>query len=313
MKITEMRWEVERRTGRKAANLSGADLRILFEELGNDPEHYYQELEMGSPYVETHRDVSHTQDVVGPHSHGFYELIYVESGALQYLLGTERYRLRRGDIILIAPGVSHQPLSLEHLAEPYRRCIVWISPEYLDLLRKVYPGILRLEGHQVLRTTGTSWEFLRDLFENGVKEAEQNAAHCDAMVAANTMALLVQLTRVLEAPHIPAPQAEAPELIDEIVRYLEENLGDKITLDYAACLFHISKSTVSQLFRRHLNISFYQYLTQRRLIAAKERILQGCPFDQVALEIGFSDYSTFFRAFRREYGISPSQYRKMLP
>ncbi len=59
-----------------------------------------------------------------------------------------------------------------------------------------------------------------------------------------------------------------------------------------------------------MGISFYQYVTQRRLVAAKNLILQNIPMEIVAGKVGFSDYSSFYRAFKSEYGISPRQFRE---
>lgn len=52
-------------------------------------------------------------------------------------------------------------------------------------------------------------------------------------------------------------------------------------------------------------------MTQRRLIAAKTLIEKGQLLEAVANQTGFSDYSSFFRSFKQEYGISPRQYRKL--
>ena len=51
--------------------------------------------------------------------------------------------------------------------------------------------------------------------------------------------------------------------------YVEGHLTDKITLKNTARLFSVSESTIVKLFRRSLNVSFSQYVTQRRLISAK--------------------------------------------
>ena len=94
-------------------------------------------------------------------------------------------------------------------------------------------------------------------------------------------------------------------------RYVDTHLAEKITLEDIARKFLVSQSTISQTFRQKMGISFYRYVTQRRLIAAKTEILAGCQLESLYETMGFSDYSTFYRAFRREYGISPSQYRKL--
>ena len=65
------------------------------------------------------------------------------------------------------------------------------------------------------------------------------------------------------------------------------------------------------LFKQKMGVSVYRYITQRRLIAAKSLIEQGQPLEDVALKVGFSDYSSFYRAFKQEFGISPRRYRSL--
>ena len=60
-----------------------------------------------------------------------------------------------------------------------------------------------------------------------------------------------------------------------------------------------------------MGVSFYHCVTQRRLIAAKSLIERGTNLEVVSHQVGFADYSTFYRAFKKEYGISPRQYRKL--
>ena len=108
------------------------DTQIL-EELGMEPGAIYQELEMDSRYVDTHRDTSWSNDTVNLHSHSFYEILYCRNSCgAEYLVGADRYRLQKGDIILIAPGISHRPLLPDSLTEPYRRDVIWISPEFME-------------------------------------------------------------------------------------------------------------------------------------------------------------------------------------
>ena len=91
--------------------------------LGLDPNTFYQELEMTSPLIDTHRDVSYSNAHIQLHSHTFYELLYCRNtcGA-EYLIGSERYRLMRGDLVFVPPGVSHRPLLPEHLPQPAVMC-----------------------------------------------------------------------------------------------------------------------------------------------------------------------------------------------
>ena len=70
-------------------------LQELLREMGIDPGSFYQELEMSSRYVDTHRDVSWSNASVSLHSHSFYEILYCRNtcGA-EYLVESVRYQLQ---------------------------------------------------------------------------------------------------------------------------------------------------------------------------------------------------------------------------
>ena len=74
--------------------------------------------------------------------------------------------------------------------------------------------------------------------------------------------------------------------------------------------FFISERSISSLFRKELGTTFSKFLSRRRLIAAKLLIEEGNTLEVVAEKAGFPDYSTFYRAFQKEYGVNPRQYKQ---
>ena len=283
-------------------------------EMGLDPKVLYQELEMTSRFVDTHRDTSFSNAHLQLHSHTFYELLYCRNSCgAEYLVGSERYRLQRGDIIFVPPGVSHRPLLPEHMTEPYNRYVLWLSREFMELYATLfpYPFAERQASVNILRTGGTPWEGLGELFRQGVQEAEQQQEGWEAAVVGNTVMLLTQLKRATDDRTARSMKAEKPELLDRITAYIEENYAANITIEQLAKQFYVSASTISHLFKQKLGVSLYRYVTQRRLIAAKSLIQQGVLLESVATHTGFQEYSGFYRAFRQAYGISPRQYRSL--
>lgn len=314
MKLGELR-----KLAQAFPNFKGLDaqqhIHDYIRQLGMDPDALYQELEMTSRYVDTHRDVSFSNSQMQLHSHTFYELLYCRNSCgAEYLVGSERYRIQRGDIIFVPPGVSHRPMLPEQLAEPYKRYVLWISQEFMEHYARLFPYIFSEKKEQVgmLRTAGTKWEVLGEMFRAGVAESEQGLDGWEASVIGNTLMLLTQIKRATEECSARAMEAEKPELLDRLMAYVENHYAKAITIGELANKFYVSSSTISHLFKQKLGVSFYHYVTQRRLIAGKTLIESGELLEDVALRSGFGDYSGFYRAFRKEYGISPRQYRSML-
>ena len=110
----------------------------------------------------------------------------------------------------------------------------------------------------------------------------------------------------------PGTAQERKLLMEQIAAYVDANLTGKITLKQVAAHFRISVSTVTQLFQKKTQNTFHHFLTNRRMEKARNLIREGLPLAMVGRAIGYRDHSTFYRAFRQTFGISPREYRKKL-
>lgn len=282
--------------------------------VGIDLSSSYQELEMSSPYVDTHRDSTFSNSMVQLHSHNFYEILCcTNTCGAEYLVGSKRYRLQKGDIIFVSPGVSHRPILPEQMLEGYSRDVLWLSTEFLQLLARNSPELVPAQPRRtdLLRTADSQWAFLPELIHKGVLEYEAQLPGWRSVVIGNALAVVAHLSRAFSDECATIPKEEKPELLDRIMAYIEKHYASDISLSDTARHFYVSESTVSHLFKEKMGVSFYHCVTQRRLIAAKELIVKGELLEAVGEQVGFSDYSAFYRAFKGEYGISPRQYRKM--
>ena len=313
MKLGDLRKLAQSFPEQPAPNMQ-AQLADQIRALGLNPDALYQELEMTSRFVDTHRDISFSNAQMQLHSHAFYELIYCRNNCgAEYLIGPEHYRLQRGDIVFVPPGISHRPLLPEHPSEPYERYVLWMSTDFMALYNQLSPNAFS-DKHGtagLLRANDSNRELLGELFRTGVQEAERQAEGWESAVLGNTIMLLTQIRRTTKEHSARFTEAEQPELLDRLAAYVEKHYTDSITLADLAKRFFVSSSTVSHLFKQKLGVSFYRYVTQRRLIAAKVRIEEGMLLEDVATACGFQDYSGFYRAFKQVYGISPRQYRNL--
>lgn len=101
-------------------------------------------------------------------------------------------------------------------------------------------------------------------------------------------------------------------LLEQITIYIEDNAGKKLTLKETASHFGVSVSTVTQLFQKKPQTTFHGFVTQCRMEKARKLICQGRTLESVGREVGYQDHSTFYRAFRQTFGMSPREYRKTI-
>ena len=274
----------------------------------------YQELEMSSGPVSFHSDISYNRQSISLHSHSFYEIMFCRScDRVEYLVGANRYRLAAGDLILVAPGVSHKPILPDDMQYAYERDILWVSSDLVERICELFPASLlkTVQGFSLLRTKGSDWSYIGDYFSDGLREFEEMQTGYEESATATAMLILTHLCRAAHSGEAHHSQAEQPTLLTSFIEYIENNLSESLTLNSIAAHFYISRSAVSKFFREEMDTSFHRFLTQRRLILAKQLISGGEGLERVAQLCGFTDYSVFYKAFKKEYGLSPREFAKL--
>lgn len=272
---------------------------------------YYREIKMREANAQVHQDITFdkAQENVPLHNHTFYEVMYCRDGEVTLLLNQRRCRFKKGDIAVIPPGISHQPLFNDDFRPPYDRLVMWMSPRVPELMM---PGEKLQEDAFVLRGDRYSTESLGALFTLACREGSDRQPGWNAAVLGLTTQIMVRIHRMATQQEHAEPEHQTPKLLDRIVLYIDENLSRKITLGDTAKAFLVSESTITKLFRAELNESFYRFVTQRRLLKAKTLMADGMDLQEIYPRVGYGDYSAFFRAFKQEVGITPNQYRSFI-
>ena len=104
-------------------------------------------------------------------------------------------------------------------------------------------------------------------------------------------------------PDLPAGTEIA---VLDILDYVGEHLCENLSIDLIAGQFYISKYYMMRLFKQETGYTLGQYISQKRLLLAKELLSSGVPGTQVCYDCGFKDYSTFSRAYKQLFGVTPS-------
>ncbi|QQZ61078.1 helix-turn-helix transcriptional regulator [Paenibacillus sonchi] len=247
------------------------------------------------------------------HRHEAYELYLFLRGNVNFYIENSCYHLVRGDLLVINPEEMHRSFSLDE--SQYERITINLQKSYLhrlstpatqlsgcfDYRPKGKGNIVHLEESQLqqfLGLTGT------------LEEALSSEAYGSDIIANSAIAQLLVLTNTIfhNASFIPADIM--PELVRKTMDYIEAHLGQNITLEQLAGIFHLNSTYISRQFKKHTGLTLRSYILDRRVSLAKSYLREGLSLTEACYQSGFSDYANFIRSFTRIAGISPGRFAK---
>ncbi len=283
------------------------------------PAKYDPFMNMRKPDWEIHYVVDEKPPEVDLHAHIFYELyFYCEGDIDTYVVDNNSYRLKSGDILIIPPQVMHHPIFAKGNGA-YKRYVLYLSQNYFDKLSQLDPDLAvviercKEDRNYLIRCKKPAQSrMLVDRLAN-MRSKSQNEGLCsNAYAMCQCIEFLAELNRAsIEQLTISSKIDSNRSLLEQIIAYISENYQRQITLNETAAIFFVSPSTVENLFKQKLGKPFYRYVIEYRIISAQALILNGTSLKDVGSLCGFSDYSTFFKMFRKEVGVSPSEFRTL--
>lgn len=241
------------------------------------------------------------------HYHTFHKIIILLAGRAGYAIEGERYDLSPGDFVLVGRGSIHRPEVRED--DFYERMILYISPAYLASL-----GTEDCDLEGCFRQAQTAFRYVyrdeggsrvRPLFQALAETVRQGGYGAALLAQAQFTELMVEVNRVVRGGH-RVGAAGGDSKVVSLLQYLNLHLADPLTIDELAARFYISKYHMMRRFRQETGYSVHGYLTEKRLLLARQLLGRGCTPAEAAVQAGYQDYSTFSRAYKKQFGHGPS-------
>ncbi len=248
------------------------------------------------------------------HHHDFYEVYYLLKGEVEYWVDGRILRMRPGDLLLINPQELHRPM-VDPESPVYERIVLWINKEYLEglssgsfSLNRCFDTTLPNHTHLIHPVAGERSALTARMSEL-VREYYSREAGSDLCAYGIFLQFMVQLNRMAQQEtRQPEEAGQLSELVQKVLSYISHHLSEPLTLENVAEAFYVSKYYLSHAFSKEVGVSVYRYILLRRLLMARQLLSAGVAAGQACRECGFSDYTSFYRAFKSEYGISPREF-----
>ncbi len=232
------------------------------------------------------------------HTHDGYEIFCFLRGKAKYFVEGTVYPLRAGDILIMKKSESHALLLLKDT--PYERITVHFRPS--DLVGGRSESIMAFLNERIL---GKNNRFSASAFKERKWHYYLGCICSTQDNDLRALYLTVLLSELSDSAHEIVEDTETKDSISDIIHYINSNLDGDLSLDSICSEFHMSRSHTNRKFRRITGSSMGEYIKLKRLMMARELLTGGENPYRVYEKCGFNEYSSFYRAYRSKFGVSP--------
>lgn len=248
------------------------------------------------------------------HWHMGIEIIMPLHNCYTVLLHKEQIVLKENEIAIINTGIIHG-LKAPAYGE---RIIIQFDIALLNILKEFETMLFMMPAVMVFGRDrqGAIYDKISKNLYTIIKEYDENKAFNEAFIYAKLIEIYGELARrELYQKEIlkDAGSAKQQNYIEPMLRtceYINHHYMENLTLEQAAHISGFSKFHFTRIFKQFMNMTFYEYLNQKRIKQATMLLKNNdLSITEIALESGFNSISTFNRTFKVIHGRSPSSYR----
>jgi len=264
--------------------------------------------------------------------HNFWEFLYVDKGELEIVTDVNTYQLKQGDMVFYSPNEFHSLKSNRKTPSnifiisfgSHSKAMSFFAYKSLRLgnAERQLLALLIEEGrHALLLPVDQSRQIKKRT--NTATGSIEKPAHpyfgSEQLVKVYLQALLIRLIRSglesMEASKQSATTKEKEEqhVAVKLEHYLEERITERLTLNKICNDFSLSRTYLTTIFRDYTGFSIIDYFNRKKIVKAKLLIREEtCNITELAERLGYNSIHYFSRQFKKETGMSPSEYLKSL-
>ncbi|MBP3396722.1 MAG: AraC family transcriptional regulator [Clostridia bacterium] len=238
---------------------------------------------------------------VAAHLHRHIELAMLLEGHTVAYDGTERYQLEPGDVFISFPNHIHRFETVDQ----ERYILMIVNPDLMPELAHTFLSF----SPRSARVPGAARDpQLLQIAEALVASTDDTSPYADQMRRGYLQVFFSKLLSQMELTESPYQDSQA---LKTVIAYCSAHYQSELSLGLLERELHISKYYISHLFSDKLRIGFNNYLNSLRLSYACDHLCHSdASITEIAEKAGFGTARTFNRAFLKQMGCTPSEYRQ---
>ena len=226
------------------------------------------------------------------------ELLYVEQGNLHSVAEGRAQFLQPGDFVIYGPNQWHMQYADTEVAP---RCL----RIFFDM-----QGDLKALLNRKFTVSGD----LEPLLQQLLREQERTESYADEMILVLLNQLILHLLRQVTGKPLPDNRMKGEyRIIHQTQLFVSTHIWSDLSVPYVASRVDMSPSYLTALFQKHLGISPGEYIRRVKLQESKHMIRENkLNFTEIAAELQYSTVHHFSRQFKEKFGMTPSEYAKLV-
>ena len=251
-------------------------------------------------------------------SHNFYELLYIDRGNIYITADNYIGNLSVNQIIIHQPNEKHSLTTSDLIAPsiiiigfecdsdalyPFSHKPMTLNSEQISSLAKILQ-----EGMSIFKPP---YDMLNQSY---MPKREEYPFGADQMIKIGLEAFLINLIRGQSADKSAEKQSNnTASGIEAVHKYITENFCSRLSLDNLCFLFGLNKTTLCLNFKNKYGMTIFNYISNLKIKEAKALLRsKDSSITEISEKLGFESVHYFCRTFKKNTGVSPTEYSKMI-
>lgn len=238
------------------------------------------------------------------HFHKREEITYMKNGTMTCSINGVHHSIEKDDIIFVPPWHIHSYFNSENAER------VVINPTDKNVSTSYFGNNMRppflLTDKEFNRTQ--IYPVLQEIYALSSSDVSKHAK--DLQLHGLFILFYGKIFQAYENCFEKISISKQTTALTNILTYIENNYANRITLDELAKNALMNKFSVSKLFSQYMGMNINTYINELRIKKFLHLYMENPDknYTDIIFEVGFNTTSSFYRAFKKKYNISPTEF-----